>query len=195
MASRKILLLNAYESGICGVIAWEKAVLLMLRGRANRPIGHEDIYEIRVSSGTFCLPTVLVLVDYVHIPRKTVACNKINVLKRDNFTCQYCGCKLNDSTGTVDHVFPESRGGKNNWKNVVAACRHCNGKKSNLTLSEAHRKFNMTLTKKPRMPKRDTMTALGLNERLCEKWCRWINKYNTGGRCAQGCKESSRFCQ
>lgn len=39
---------------------------------------------------------------------------------------------------TRDHVKPVSRGGKDQWSNVVAACRICNTRKGNRLPEEAH---------------------------------------------------------
>jgi 5-methylcytosine-specific restriction endonuclease McrA len=69
-----------------------------------------------------------------------------NIIRRDNYRCQYCGKKT--STLTIDHVIPKSRGGTDTWDNLVAACVKCNNKKGNRTPSEA----NMPLLKKPRKP-------------------------------------------
>lgn len=44
--------------------------------------------------------------------------------------CAYCGAKATE----VDHVVPRSNGGTNSTYNLVASCRSCNEKKSNLTL-------------------------------------------------------------
>lgn len=172
--SRKVLLLNAYESGIWGIITWKKALALILKGKAERPVNHHHDYDIRTSNGVFKLPTALVLVEYIHVPYKSMVCNKLNVLKRDKYMCQYCGRKLTNSTGTVDHVLPESRGGKMVWKNVVASCKKCNNKKDNLTLREARTRFDMDLRRKPFVPKRDVMVMIGLDKHLRENWTRWV---------------------
>lgn len=57
---------------------------------------------------------------------------KMIVLRRDGYTCQYCG----EYGDTVDHVFPKSQGGPHSWDNLVAACKDCNGQKSDLTLDQ-----------------------------------------------------------
>jgi 5-methylcytosine-specific restriction endonuclease McrA len=44
--------------------------------------------------------------------------------------CSYCG----QSSGTLDHVVPLSRGGAHAWANLTAACHHCNSRKSDLSL-------------------------------------------------------------
>jgi len=57
---------------------------------------------------------------------------------RDRNTCAYCGKHFNNHNQlSRDHILPKSRGGKNEWMNVVTACKKCNSDKGNLTLKEA----------------------------------------------------------
>jgi 5-methylcytosine-specific restriction endonuclease McrA len=67
-------------------------------------------------------------------------------LKRDENTCAYCGTKKNI---TIDHILPRSRGGKNEWLNLVACCTSCNRFKNDRTPEEA----DMMLNKTPYEPK------------------------------------------
>lgn len=50
------------------------------------------------------------------------------VWERDNFTCQRCGVRKHLS---VDHIHPESKGGKATVENCQTLCRSCNSKKGN----------------------------------------------------------------
>jgi len=59
------------------------------------------------------------------------------LFRRDRHLCAYCGDEFNFLRLTRDHIRPVSRGGKNTWMNVVAACRHCNGQKRNRTPEES----------------------------------------------------------
>ena len=65
--------------------------------------------------------------------RKSV---RMEVLKRDCFTCQYCGQKAPDVLIEVDHIKPVALGGDNDIMNLVAACRACNAGKSDKPLSD-----------------------------------------------------------
>ena len=52
------------------------------------------------------------------------------IFSRSDSKCVYCGAKAEE----IDHVIPKSNGGTNSTYNLVASCRACNEKKSNLTL-------------------------------------------------------------
>ena len=51
---------------------------------------------------------------------------RYEILRRDNYTCQYCGAKAPDVALTVDHVVPVALGGTDDASNLVTACRPCN---------------------------------------------------------------------
>jgi 5-methylcytosine-specific restriction endonuclease McrA len=147
---RNVLVLsNAGE--IHDVIGWQDAFTLVCR-EAVRIQEYFDDVEIRSASQSHKLPSILVLKNKHYIPfSQRLAVNKANVLMRDEFTCQYCGKHLTSTTGTIDHVLPTSRGGQHDWRNVVAACKACNGKKDDRTPKEA----GMSLKRKPFTPTRD----------------------------------------
>jgi hypothetical protein len=58
---------------------------------------------------------------------------RFEVLKRDNYTCRYCGAKAPDVTLTVDHVIPTALGGSDEPANLVTACKPCNGGKASVS--------------------------------------------------------------
>jgi 5-methylcytosine-specific restriction endonuclease McrA len=74
-------------------------------------------------------------------------CNR-TLFRRDDHRCLYCGQQFPRSELTRDHVLPTSRGGRDRWENVVAACRRCNWAKDNRTPEEA----NMPLLAVPFRP-------------------------------------------
>lgn len=142
--SLKILVLNfTYEPlQFCNA---KRAFVMVLTGRAEQL--DCDGYVIRSPSASFQLPTVIrVLKTVKRTSRKGISFSKKNILRRDNYTCQYCGDA--NSTLTVDHIQPKSRGGKTSWTNVVVACKPCNLKKGNYMLSEV----DMRLLAKPVKP-------------------------------------------
>lgn len=51
---------------------------------------------------------------------------RFEVLKRDNFTCRYCGARAPDVVLEIDHVKPVAGGGCGCLSNLVTACHACN---------------------------------------------------------------------
>ena len=56
---------------------------------------------------------------------------RFKILRRDNFTCQYCGRKAPQVILHVDHVIPWSIVKKHEESNLKTACLECNLGKSN----------------------------------------------------------------
>lgn len=61
---------------------------------------------------------------------------RFEVLKRDSFSCQYCGTSAPNAVLHVDHIQPVSKGGDNDIMNLVTACSDCNLGKSNIELDD-----------------------------------------------------------
>lgn len=57
---------------------------------------------------------------------------RFEILRRDNYTCRYCGASTPDVVLTVDHVVPIALGGDDDPRNLVAACADCNAGKSSI---------------------------------------------------------------
>ena len=60
------------------------------------------------------------------------------VLKRDAFTCQYCGRSAPEVKLEVDHITPVSEGGEDTKENLVTACYSCNRGRSALSLRDKY---------------------------------------------------------
>ncbi|VUD67460.1 CRISPR-associated endonuclease Cas9 [Thalassocella blandensis] len=95
-----------------------------------------------------CLRPVIATTGLIFPPGKAENFNNRMLFKRDNFRCMYCGEKGDVRALTRDHIIPSSRGGKDIWENVVAACKRCNHYKANRTPEEA----NMSLLAIPFRP-------------------------------------------
>jgi len=50
---------------------------------------------------------------------------RAKLLKEDPY-CYYCGCRLTLDDSTLDHALPRSKGGTDEWSNLVLACYECN---------------------------------------------------------------------
>lgn len=55
---------------------------------------------------------------------------RYEVLRRDDFTCRYCGRSAPEVKLTVDHVVPRALAQNDDPSNLVAACADCNAGKS-----------------------------------------------------------------
>lgn len=69
--------------------------------------------------------------------KKSIPVTPRNVCARDRHICAYQRPKIcKGRATTIDHVQPSSKGGPNEWENVVAACTACNHRKGDRTLKE-----------------------------------------------------------
>jgi len=114
----------------------------------NLPIRDYDEY-IHTARSVCRLPAVVVAAKYDKIPKKeTIFPTKHNIMKRDNWTCQYTGKKLSKSEANIDHINPVSRGGRNTWENMVCCSKELNTWKADRTPSEC----GLKLITRPRKP-------------------------------------------
>ena len=99
--------------------------------------------------------------------------------------CSYCGGKATE----IDHVIPRSNGGTNSTYNLVASCRSCNEKKSNLSLKEFGKLMNKDFSKlePKKLPKDAAIVQSARNYMVKEitkvvpdttTYDAWITKYN-----------------
>ncbi|MGH2560176.1 MAG: HNH endonuclease [Thermomicrobiales bacterium] len=78
----------------------------------------------------------------VHAARQSIGPKvRFEVLRRDNYTCRYCGAKGPEAGGSaileVDHRIPVSQGGTNDMVNLWTACWDCNRGKGATKLDRA----------------------------------------------------------
>lgn len=130
----------------CGVVPWQQALTLVFLGKAEVLETYDD--EVHSTHLVFKVPAVIRLLRKFRRDKKRVKFSRVNVCARDDFRCMYCGTKKAIGELSYDHVVPKSRGGKTEWKNIVAACYDCNRKKANRTPAEA----GMKLRKQPVQP-------------------------------------------
>jgi 5-methylcytosine-specific restriction endonuclease McrA len=121
-----------------------RAIGLVLNGKAHLVMnGRGNIHTV---SRTYPKPSIIRLSRMVKRPRPRVRLTKREVLRRDNYICQYCGQKA--AYLTVDHVIPRRLGGRHRWDNLVAACPTCNHRKGGRTAEQA----GMRLLRRPVEP-------------------------------------------
>lgn len=86
-------------------------------------------------------PSVVRLKIQVKYHPKFVKLNRIQIFKRDQFICQYCGFAGTANELSIDHIIPVSQNGETSWLNCVTACKFCNGRKKNRTPEQAEMKL------------------------------------------------------
>ena len=125
-----VLVLNSsYEP--LNITSWRRAIVLLLKEKAQ-------VLSNRV----------IRLLNYVKLPVSRIVSHKPSksmIYKRDDNKCQYCGSTRHL---TIDHVIPKSKGGSEDWDNLVVACSQCNTKKGDKLLEHT----NMKLIRQPRAP-------------------------------------------
>jgi 5-methylcytosine-specific restriction endonuclease McrA len=73
---------------------------------------------------------------------------------------------LHPNEGSLDHVVPRSRGGKDAWENLVWSAKEVNQRKANRLPHEAGLKLLPT----PRAPKESPVSALIRNTHGVAEW-------------------------
>lgn len=138
---RSVLVLNqTYEPlHICDV---KRAIILLIENKATmvKIMDHQYLHTV---SKSFPIPSIIRIQKYIHVRHWEAVLNKVNIFRRDNFTCQYCGAK--GVPLTVDHIIPKKLGGKDSWINLVTACIPCNNRKGDQSPADS----GMILKKKP----------------------------------------------
>ena len=80
--------------------------------------------------------------------------------------CQYTGKVLKPEEGSIDHVVPRSRGGKDAWENLGWSSKDVNTRKGNRLPQEA----GLKLLSGPRAPKELPASALVRNGHEIADW-------------------------
>lgn len=112
-----------------------RALRLVIEGKAEivEADGPEWVRSERLAVPR---PAIIRLVKFVHVPRRFRRhVTNTFLFARDHYRCQYCHRWQLELRAreclTRDHLVPLSRGGSNEWSNVVTACSTCNTRKGN----------------------------------------------------------------
>ena len=160
----RTLVLNAgYEP--LAVVTFRRALLLVLAQKATI-IQQDESAPVSSTQGQLPRPTVIVLNQYIKRPYRDIGhVTRRGVLRRDRFTCAYCGQAAN----TIDHVIPRCKGGQNTWENLVAACLRCNSRKADKLLGQLGWKLRI-VPSAPRCPS-DLLTGTAEHE---DRWAGYL---------------------
>ena len=100
------------------------------------------------------------------MPKKRPKLCAKSIRERDGNRCQDTGKLLRPDEGSLDHVLPRSRGGKDEWGNLVWSDKAVNARKGSRLPHEA----GLKLLKAPRTPKELPVTALIRNAHGIAEW-------------------------
>src|SRR5256885_15924035 len=144
-------------------VIWEEWITLPIRTQDN---------AVRTMRGPIRVPTVIVAVNFAKVPKKRPKLYSRAIRERDGNRCQYTGKVLKPEEGSLDHVVPRSRGGKDGWENLVWSAKEVNQRKADRLPHEA----GLKLLKAPRAPKELPVSALIRNPHGIPEWKLFVNK-------------------
>src|SRR5437870_4171422 len=138
-------------------VTWDEWITLPIRDSDNA------VHTVR---GAIRVPTVIVALNFAKVPKKRPKLCAKTIRERDGNRCQYTGTLLRPDKGSLDHVLPRSRGGKDEWGNLVWSDKAVNAKKGNRLPHEA----GLKLLTVPRAPKELPVTVLIRNAHGIIDW-------------------------
>ncbi len=144
-------------------VPWDEWITLPIRPQDTA------VHTVR---GPIRVPTVIVLANFARVPKKRPKLCARSIRERDRNRCQYTGKLLKPDEGSLDHVVPRSRGGRDTWENLVWASRAVNVRKANRLPHEA----GLRLLSVPRAPKELPATALIRNAQGVSDWKLFVNR-------------------
>ena len=104
--------------------------LTVLRGGINVATGRQSVIEVH--------PIIALRgASRINLFDIEPAFCRTKLMRRDRHCCAYCGLTFAGRDLTVDHILPQSRGGRDGWMSCVIACGSCNLRKADRTPDEA----------------------------------------------------------
>lgn len=174
------------------IIGWQKAVFLVSKEHAEIIDSSYQTYNltewaelsklmhdhpngyITTVNQKIAKPDVIRLTIHDRLRNTDVKYTRENVYAHYRNTCSYCGHRFPTSELNLDHVIPQSRGGKKSWENIVLSCVPCNSRKANKTPEEAGMKLLVT-PKRPRF-KSITHSLFPEPRGIRESWQHFIDR-------------------
>jgi 5-methylcytosine-specific restriction endonuclease McrA len=138
-------------------VSWDEWITLPVRDH------DQAVHTVR---GQIRVPTVIVAVNFARVPKKRPKLSAKTIRERDDNRCQYTGVLLRPDEGSLDHVLPRSRGGKDTWENLVWSSKDVNARKADRLPHEA----GLKLLKTPRAPRELPASAFIRNAHNVADW-------------------------
>lgn len=144
-------------------VTWDEWLTLPIRPQDNA------VHTVR---GAIRVPTVIIAMNFAKVPKKRPKLCAKTIRDRDGNRCQYTGKLLKPDEGSLDHVLPRSRGGRDTWENLVWSSRDVNSRKGDRLPHEA----GLKLLSVPRAPKELPVTVLIRNAHDVAEWKLFLNE-------------------
>ena len=144
-------------------VVWDDWITLPVR---------EGDHAVQTVRGAIRVPTVIVALNFAKVPKKRPKLSARNIRERDGNRCQYTGVLLRPDEGSLDHVVPRARGGKDTWENLVWSAKDVNQRKADRLPHEA----GLKLLAVPRAPKELPVSALIRNAHGVAEWKLFLNE-------------------
>jgi 5-methylcytosine-specific restriction endonuclease McrA len=135
------------------------------------PVRAQD-HAVRTARGAIRVPAVIVAVNYARVPKRRPKLCARSIRERDGNRCQYTGRLLHPDEGSLDHVVPRSRGGRDSWENLVWSAKDVNQRKADRLPHEA----GLKLLAEPRAPHELPASALIRNAHNVAEWKLFLNE-------------------
>ncbi len=140
----RVLSLDAHGR-ILDWMSWQEAVSLYARDAVAWTLGdpcltvHGGVNRMSGRQSTLDLHPIVASRGHARAGKfdPSPALTNAALFARDRLLCLYCGQTRSRSELTRDHVVPTSRGGVDEWENVVSACIACNTRKGSRTPQQA----------------------------------------------------------
>lgn len=180
MGSRYVQILRLNKAGQpIDWLSWQDAVCLYSRELVLWTLG-DTIFKIRGGRSRHTgqrtileLPSILACGgEQLARQRTKPPLTNRALFERDNQQCMYCGHQFGYHQLTRDHIMPRSRGGRDSWENVVAACRRCNQFKGSRRADEV----GMELLALPYRPNPAEYLALVNSRRILPEQADFLSK-------------------
>jgi 5-methylcytosine-specific restriction endonuclease McrA len=139
-------------------VTWDEWIRLPIRDQED-----QAVHTVR---GAIRIPTIIVALNYARVPKRRPRLSTRSIRERDGDRCQYSGRVLAPDEGSLDHVVPRSRGGRDTWENLVWSAKDVNQRKADRLPHEA----DLKLLSVPRAPKELPATAFIRNPHGIPEW-------------------------
>lgn len=175
MIRRAVLQLNASFEPL-RIIGMKKALTLLTKGVAVVEVPTSIL--IHPGMGIYA-PSVIRLRTYRHVPIRLQVVSRKNIFIRDGNRCMYCGRRFLSADLTLDHILPRSRGGRNEWANLVACCKTDNHRKGDRTPEEAG--MNLIRRQLPQTVHTRTQILRSLGSEV-DEWSKYLWRDSEGDK-------------